>query len=336
MPSLKGYEKAELVGIADPKPDKLKQAADYYDIDGRYEDYHDILAVPGLDGVVIAIPHAYHYQVARDALDAGVHVLVEKPMVLKATEAWDLVRRAEEKGLHLSVGYTFQHTRHARRAKEIVQSGAIGDIRYISGLFASIVESYFRGRRDDYRGVMFDYPVTPPEANTYSDPKIGGGGQGQTQVTHAMGMAFWVTEQRATEVFALMENFDLAVDLVDAVSYRMESGTVGTMGATGSLRPGQPQDQGHIYYGSKGFLRQEMANGRLSAHYNDGTSEELPDLAAEEIYPAHAPSRSLVDQILGEGENLAPGRLGAYTVEFLDAAYRSAASGKPIKIEPLS
>ncbi len=334
IPSLLGYERAELVGIADPKPQKLQQAAEHYGVEGRYEDYLDLLAAPDLDGVVIAIPHAYHHEVARDALDAGLHVLVEKPMVLKAAQAWDLVRRADEKGLHLSVGYTFQHTRHAKKAKETIQSGSIGEIQFVSGLFASMVERYLRGIGDAYRGV-FGYPVTPPEDDTYSDPNIAGGGQGHTQITHAMGMVFWVTELRAAEVFALMANFDLAVDLVDAVSYRMDNGAVGTMGATGSLRPDQPQVHGLIYYGSQGFLRQDLANGRMDIHYNDGTSEKLDELADGELYPAHMPARSFVDLILGDAENVAPGRFGAYTVEFLDAAYTSAASGKLVKTASL-
>ena len=156
-----------------------------------------------------------------------------------------------------------------------------------------------------------------------------GGGQGHTQITHPMGLTFWVTELRATEVSAMMENFDLAVDLVGAISYRMENGAVGSMGATGSLRPDQPGDQRVIYYGSRGFLRQDLTNGRMDIYYNDGTSEILDDMTDEEIYPAHLPSRSFVDLILGHAANMAPGRFGAYTVEFLDAAYRSAASGKP-------
>ena len=327
IPSLMGYERAELVGIADPKPEKLKQAADHYEVEGRYDDYRRLLEVPNLEGVVISIPHAFHYEVARDALDAGIHVLVEKPMVLRATEAWDLVRRADERGLHLSVGYTFQHTWHAKKAKETVQSGAIGDIMFVSGLFASMVESYFRGVTDEYRG-QFDYPVTPPESTTYSDPKIAGGGQGHTQITHPMGMVFWVTELRATEVSAIMEKFDLAVDLVGAISYRMENGAVGSMGATGSIRQDQPGDQRVLYFGSRGFLRQDLINGRMDIYYNDGTSEIINDMTEEEIYPAHLPSRSFVDLILGDAENMAPGRFGAYTVEFLDAAYRSAASGE--------
>ena len=191
------------MGIADPKPDKLAAAADHYDIEGRYKSHSELLEVPDLDGVVIAIPHAYHYEVARDALDAGVNVLLEKPMVLKAEQAWDLVRRADEKGLHLSIGYTLQYTRHALKAKKIVQSGAIGDIRFVSGVFASMVERYLRGVRNAYAG-DFGYPVTAPEDNSYSDPAISGGGQGHLQITHAMGMAFWVMELRATQVFAMM------------------------------------------------------------------------------------------------------------------------------------
>jgi predicted dehydrogenase len=331
IPSLIGYDRVEFAGIADPKPDKLSQAADHYDVEGRFRNHDELLAVPGLDGVVIAIPHAYHYDVARDALDAGVSVLLEKPMVLKAEQAWDLVRRADANGLHLSIGYTFQHTRHALKAKEIVQSGVIGEIRFVSGLFASMVERYLRGVGNAYAN-DFGYPVTPPEDSTYSDPAIAGGGQGHLQVTHAMGMVFWVTELRATQVFAMMEGFDLALDLVDAISYRLENGAIGSMAATGSVQPGQRSDQAIKYYGSNGLMRQDLIGGSLDIHYNDGTSETLTDLSVEELYPAHMPSRSFADLVLDGGQNAAPAKFGAYTVEFLDAAYTSAASGQPVNI----
>ena len=328
IPSLRTYEKADLVGIADPNAEKLRAAATHYEVDRTYEDYRDLL--PKVEGVVISVPHAYHYEISRDALDAGVHVLVEKPMVLTAAHAWDLVERARKKNLELMVGTTFQFTSHARRAREIVQSGGIGDL-----LFASMVQSFFRSRPGDYSSV-FDYPVTGPEPNTYSDPDIAGGGQGQTQISHAMGMVFWVTGRRATEAFAYMESVDLPVDLVDAISYRLDNGAIGTMGAAGSLRPGQDQNQEFRYYGTKGQLRQDIIHGTADVHYNDGTSEVFPDLAENDIYPAHLPSCTLADLVLGDGENLAPGRVAAHTVELLEAAYRSAESGMPVKIDELT
>ena len=333
IPSLRTYEKADLVGIADPNPDKLKAAASFYEVDGTYEDYHDLLSE--VEDVVIAVPHKYHYEIARDALDAGVHVLVEKPMVLTAADAWDLVERAEAKDLELMVGTTFQFTSQARRVYDVVRSGGIGDLLYVSGLFASMVESFLRSRPGDYTSV-FEYPVTPPDLDTYSDPSISGGGQGQTQISHAMGMVFWVTGLRATEAFAYMGNFDLQVDLVDAISYRLDNGAIGTMGATGSVGLRQDQNQKFRYYGTKGQLRQDIMHGKADVIYNDGRSEVFPDLAEDEIYPQHLPSRTLADLVLGEGENLAPGRVAVHTVELLEAAYRSAESGMPVKTADLS
>lgn len=335
IPSLKTYEKAELAGIADVKPEKLQAAAAYYDIEHVYGDHRALLAQGRVDGVVIAVQHAFHYEIARDALDAGVHVLVEKPMTLKAAQAWDLVDRAKRNDLNLMVGYTYQFTRHAEAAREIVQSGRIGDLRFVSGVYVSWVESYLRGRPQDY-AEAFGFPVTGPEPSTYSDPKMSGGGQGHLQATHAMGMVFWVTGRRATEVFAFMEDFDLAVDLADAFSYRLDNGAVGTIGSYGGARPGQPLDQSLSYSGTKGFIRQDIINGRLSAHFHDGSSQEFPDLTADELYPEHAPSRGLVDLILGEGENRAPSEAGARTVEFLEAGYRSAATDQPVRTDSLT
>ena len=334
IPSLKAYERAELVGIADLKPEKLAAASDFYDVANTFDDHRDLLAA-GVDGVVIAVQHAFHYQVAKDALDAGVHVMVEKPMTLRASEAWDLVDRARRNGLHLMVGYTYQLTRHAQAAREIVRSGRIGELQLISGIFTSWVESYLRGDPQDY-AEAFGFPVTGPEPSTYADPEIAGGGQGQLQVTHPMGMVFWVTGLRATEVFAFMESYDLAVDLVDAFSYRLDNGAVGAMASTGGARPGQSLDQGFVYAGTRGFLRQDMINGRLEVESHDGESERFPDLAEDEVYPAHATSRGLVDLILDGGENRAPGEIGARVVEFLEAGYRSAASGRPVRTDSLT
>ncbi len=263
------------MAVAHPDAARLAATADHYGIIETYTDHHELLASADLDGVVISVPHAYHYEIARAALDAWLHVLVEKPMVLTAAHARDLVDTADSANHHLMVGTTYQFTRQARRARNLVQSGKIGTVLFVSGLFASIVESYYRGRPDDYESV-FQYPVHGPVKDTYSDPNISGGGQGQTQLSHGMGMVFWVTGLRAVEVLALMEKRDLAVDLVDAISYRFDNGAVGTMRAAGSLVPGQPQQQEFRYYGTEGFILQDLVRGKLSVHYNDGTAEDFP------------------------------------------------------------
>lgn len=334
IPSLQAYEKANLVAVADPDAAKLAATADHYGITETYADYQELLSSAGVDGVVIAVPHVYHHEIAKAALDGGVHVLVEKPMVLTAADARDLVDTADAANLHLMVGTTYQFTRNARQAQDIIQSGKIGTPLLVSGLFASMVESYYRGNPDDYAPI-FQYPVHGPAEDTYSDPKIAGGGQGQTQLSHGMGMVFWVTGLRAVEVSALMENRDLAVDLVDAISYRFDNGAIGTMGATGSLAPGQPQQQEFRYYGTEGFVLQELIHGKLAVYYNDGTSEEFPDLGEDELYPAHLPSQTLADLILGGEDNPAPGRTAAATVEFLEAAYRSAEQGRAVLVDEL-
>jgi predicted dehydrogenase len=335
LPGLMAYDGADVVALADPDATKLAAAAERFGVERSYEDPQELIGSGELDGVMIVVPHAYHYDLARAALDAGLHVFVEKPMVLTASHAWDLVQRAGEADRHLTVGYTYQHTRAAAKVREVITSGGIGELIHVAGLFASMVQSYYQGQPEDYRSV-FDFPVTGPGAATYSDPKISGGGQAMTQITHAMGMVLWATDRRVDEVTAYMSNRGLNVDLVDAISYRMDNGAIGTMAATGSLAPGQPQQQEFRYYGTEGFVLQDLLGGTVEVHRNDGTSEVLDPLGEDEIYPAHLPGQRFAELIAGSGENLAPAEAAARVVEFLEAAYRSAELRRPVGTNELS
>ena len=334
IPGLLAYEHCEVVALVDRDPVNLGRAAEVFGVGRTYADHQALLDAGDVDCVIVAVPHAYHYEIARDSLDAGLGVLVEKPMVLRAAEAWDLVARSEVRDLPLVVGYTFQFTRLAERARRALQGGEIGELLLVSGLFASMVQSYYSSLPGDYADV-FKFPLTGPKADTYSNPAISGGGQGQTQITHAMGMVLWATGARAIEVNAKMSNAGLEVDLVDAISYTLDNGAIGTMAATGSIKPGQGEQLELRYYGSDGYLLQQPLTGTLTVQ-RDGSAPEVSETPVEDIYPAHATARCLVDLVRGEGENRAPARPAAATVEFLEAAYRSVTENRPIRIDELS
>lgn len=331
IPGLLAYPGAELVGIADRDAAKLEAARRAYGIEQLFTDHRELLRQARPQGVIIAVPHAFHYPIARDVLQAGVSAMVEKPMTLTADEAWDLVRIARDRGVHLTVGYPWNYTRHAREAREAVRNGEIGDIQLVSGLFASMVIEYLRGNPEAYRDV-FKFPVTGPNTDTYSEPAVAGGGQGHLQVTHLAGLMFWVTGLRAAEVFAYLANHDLKVDLVDAISLRFDGGALGVIGSTGGIAPGQRQDHELRIYGSRGSIILDPAHGTLSIHPAVGEPRTFPDLAEDESYPAEATGRNLVDVLAGTGETCAPGELGATVVEMLDAAYRSAKAGRPAEV----
>ena len=317
--------------MVDNDPAKLRAVKQAYGIDARFISYQEMMQTVRPDGVVLAVPHALHYSIARDVLDAGVNLMIEKPMTLKSREAWELVRLSRQKGVHLTVGYPYNYTSHARAAREAVRSGSIGEIQLVSGLFASMVIEFLRGNPKAYREI-FKFPVTGPGENTYSDPTLAGGGQGHLQVTHLAGLMFWVTCLRPREVFAMMENLDVQVDVIDAISIRFDNGALGTLASTGTIAAGQRQDHEMRIYGTKGSIILNPIPGRLSIHYGSDDVRKFPDLTAEESYPEKATARNLVDLILGGTDTCGPAEIGAITVDLLDAAYRSAGSGQKVAV----
>lgn len=327
IPGVLADERARLAGIADPDPTRLAAAGRAFGPSMCTTDHRELLASPDVDGVVIATPHSTHYELARDALMAGKHVLVEKPLTLSGVHARELVDLAAHQGKALLVGHTYHHTPHAERARQVVSSGEIGEVTFVSALFASMVTAYYQGRPEEYAAV-FDFPVTGPAPQTYSDPKLSGGGQGWTQMTHLMDMVFWVTGLVSDRVFARMENRDLPVDLIDSVSFRLSNGALGTAGSTGQLRPGQSQQQEVRYYGTEGYVLQELIHGRLSIVYNDGREEHPDPLPPDAIYPAQAPVRALIGVGSRGRVDSTSAASAIATVDFLETAYRSVLSGR--------
>ena len=88
--------------------------------------------MPGSDAIVVATPARTHHALAKAALLAGKHVLVEKPMATSSAECLELIEIAESKGLILMVGHTYLYSEAVRKIIEIIESGDIGEIRYIN------------------------------------------------------------------------------------------------------------------------------------------------------------------------------------------------------------
>jgi len=95
-----------------------------------YNDYKEVLEEVSVDGVIIATPPNTHYKIAIDALNAGKHVFIEKPMTLDVDEANDIVLLANKLGLVLSVGHIFLYSPEIIKLKEIINSPEFGKVHY--------------------------------------------------------------------------------------------------------------------------------------------------------------------------------------------------------------
>ncbi|MBN1164775.1 MAG: Gfo/Idh/MocA family oxidoreductase [Candidatus Krumholzibacteriota bacterium] len=95
-------------------------------------DYRDIVNDPEIDAIVIATPVSSHYLLASESLQAGKHVFCEKPLTRTTTEGIKLVEQADEAGKTLLVGHTFVYTAAVNKVKDLIISGELGDIYYMS------------------------------------------------------------------------------------------------------------------------------------------------------------------------------------------------------------
>lgn len=338
IPSLQQNPHAELVALCDRSREALERATTAFGPMTTYTDCQGMLAAEALDGAVIATNHSSHYELAKACLEAGLHVLLEKPMVLRAAHAHELMKLAQAHGRELIVGYPWHFTELTRRARDILRSGELGPIQFVSCLMSSMVIEFYRGNDQAYRPV-FQYKVTGP-GRAYSDPKLSGGGQGHLQVTHLAGSLFYITGLQAERVSGYMEKGDVAVDLVDAISVRFApangQAAVGVFGSTGNIGIGDAGRFDISVFCEKGYLLLEQVQSTLVVRRHDGTEARYGPLPEQARYPQFATSANLVDVILGRAENGSPAAVGTRVVELLEAAYRSADNGgTPIRIADL-
>lgn len=116
---------------ADPSHERLDYVHRLYPAIAVTDKVEDVLKDPHTEAVVIATPVATHYDLAMKVLNAGKHLLVEKPMARSVSEVEDIGRISEEQCLVAMVGHTFLFNSAVRYVKALIESGDLGDIRYI-------------------------------------------------------------------------------------------------------------------------------------------------------------------------------------------------------------
>jgi predicted dehydrogenase len=119
---------ARVAAVADTSEDRAREAADRFGIPHVATDYRELLRRPGIDAVGIALPTWLHAPAALDALRAGKHVLLEKPMALDAGEAARVVAAAKRHRRHLMVGQNQRFGAAAQTVRRLVAEGRLGHV----------------------------------------------------------------------------------------------------------------------------------------------------------------------------------------------------------------
>ena len=122
----------EIAGVADIIPNKAKQFIDNLGIENAqaFEDHNDLLKLD-IDGVSVCTPNFAHHNTSIDALEAGKHVLVEKPLAVTLNQGIEMVKVSKSSGKMLSVGYQPRYDPNMKNVTKIVKSGQLGDIYYV-------------------------------------------------------------------------------------------------------------------------------------------------------------------------------------------------------------
>lgn len=298
--------------------------------------WQDVIA-ERCDIVVVGSPVGMHHAQTKAALEAGSHVLCEKPFTIDPAAAWDLVEVVRRTGRELVIAYGWNYRPMVIQAHQLMHDdGGIGPIEQLTIHMASATRELL-----SETGAYPDAdPELVPQAETWSRPETSGGGYGQAQLTHALGVALWLTDLRGQDVFAFMSApLGAKVELHDAISIRYQNGAIGTLGG-GSCYRDAGNNRHQVYVraiGSRGQLMVDLERNVLWRYRSpsDDITAALEQDAG--LYDCRGPVDAVVLAGLGRPHpNNSPAELGARTVEILEAAYRSATSGRVERVAALA
>jgi predicted dehydrogenase len=307
---LKPNPDARIVGLCDVDEGCLQRfverhLADYEPKPGVYTDAAKMYAEARPDAVVIVTPHTLHFDHGMQALQAGCHILMEKPMVTDAGQAHRLAAAVERSGKVFVVGYNTPCTPEFRYLRNLVRSRELGRLETVTGWLA---QNWKTGTAGSWR----------------QDPALSGGGQMYDSGAHLFNSLVWTVEQPVAEVFAFVDNLGTPVDINGTANIRFADGTLATITIVGNC----PADGAGMYLTFDG--------GRVEVDGWSGSWIKVWKGREQVKYPpvegkAQTPDDNFIDAILGRAEPQTSPRNGVIQSELMDAIYESARTGQPAR-----
>jgi predicted dehydrogenase len=158
IPGAKASPKVDLVGVASRTQDRAEQYASWWEIPRAYGGYEALLADDEIDAVYISLPNTLHVEWSIKALEAGKHVLCEKPLSRHPEDVIAAFDTADRTGRLLSEAFMWRHNPQTARLKELVDQGAIGELRLVRSTFSYSLydESNIRLQPEVEGGALMD------------------------------------------------------------------------------------------------------------------------------------------------------------------------------------
>lgn len=152
LPGVEHTGNSEVVALVTGHEEKAKAVSEKYDIDAiyAYEEYDKMLASGSVDAVYLATPNFDHVELAVKTLEAGVHLLLEKPMAVSVAECERIIAAAESTGAKLMIAYRLHHEPGTLAALELARSGKLGKLRYFNSSFSQPVSGQNHRAKNGY------------------------------------------------------------------------------------------------------------------------------------------------------------------------------------------
>jgi xylose dehydrogenase (NAD/NADP) len=297
--------KVDLVAVASRDQARADAYATQWEIERAYGSYEALLADPEIEAVYISLPNTMHCEWSIKSLEAGKHVLCEKPMTRHTDELTAAFETAERTGLQLSEAFMYRHNPQTKKLKQLVADGAIGELRLVRSVFSYSLydEDNIRLRTELEGGSLMDVGCY----NVSGSRLLGG------EAEHVFGEA-WVGPSGTDWAFAGTIRFPAnVIGTFHCGTALAEQDELEAIGSEGSLFLDDPW---HCF--SPGIeLRRDGKVERIEVEREDSYRLELENLS---------------DAIRGEGELLLGRDDAIGQARTLEALHASATSGTRVSL----
>ncbi|MFD1849742.1 Gfo/Idh/MocA family protein [Oceanobacillus bengalensis] len=242
LPEYANNDKVEIIAVCDSYDVRAKEIAEIYGAKA-YTDYHELLLDPDLDAVSVCLPNSFHAPVSIAALNAGKHVLCEKPMATSHEEATQMIDAATKNDKKLMIAHNQRFVSSHRKARELIGNGELGKIYSFRTVFG---HGGPEGWSIDGRNSWF-----------FEKEKAFIGAMGDLGV-HKTDLIRYLLGEEVTEIAAFVETNakeNTNIDDNAVCILKMESGIIGTLAASWSYV--SESDNSTIIYGENGIIRLE-------------------------------------------------------------------------------